>query len=149
MTSVSKSTYTDKLEAIVNKYNNTYHSTIKMKPFDVNIDYTKEINNENPKYKIGDTVRTSKYKNIFSKRYTSNCPKEVFVIKKVKNTVPWTYGKVINYMLHWKDTIIHLIFNSWIDKKDIIFIYLFSSSLIMVIYIKCSNHNFYYNKCFL
>ena len=55
MTSVSKSTYTDKLEAIVNKYNNTYHSTIKMKPFDVNIDYTKEINNENPKYKIGDT----------------------------------------------------------------------------------------------
>ena len=125
MTSVSKSTYTDKLEAIVNKYNNTYHSTIKMKPFDVNIDYTKEINNENPKYKIGDTVRTSKYKNIFSKRYTSNCPKEVFVIKKVKNTVPWTYGKVINYMLNWKDTIIHLIFNSWIDKKDIIFIYLF------------------------
>ena len=100
MTSVSKSTYTDKLETIVNKYNNTYHSTIKMKPFDVNIDYTKEINNENPKYKIGDTVRTSTYKNIFSKRYTSNCPKEVFVIKKVKNTVPWTYGKVINYMLH-------------------------------------------------
>ena len=96
-----------------------------MKPFDVNIDYTKEINNENPKYKIGDTVRTSKYKNIFSKRYTSNCPKEVFVIKKVKNTVPWTYGKVINYMLNGKDTIIHLIFNSWIDKKDIIFIYLF------------------------
>ena len=125
MTSVSKSIYTDKLEDIVNKYNNTYHSTIKMKPFDVNIDYSKEINNENPKYKIGDTVRTSKYKNIFSKRYTSNCPKEVFVIKKVKNTVPWTYGKVINYMLNGKDTIIHLIFNSWIDKKDIIFIYLF------------------------
>ena len=98
MTSISKNVYIDKLDDIVNKYNNTYHSTIKMKPVDVKsntyIDYSKEINNKDPKFKIGDIVRISKYKNIFAKGPTPNWSEEVFVIKKVKNMVPWTY--VIN-----------------------------------------------------
>ena len=95
MTSVSKNVYIDKLDDIVNKYNNTYHSTIKMKPVDVKsntyIDSSKEINDKDPKFKIGDIVRISKYKNIFAKGYVPNWSEEVFVIKKVKNTVPWTY----------------------------------------------------------
>ena len=61
MTSVSKNVYIDKLDDIVNKYNNTYHSTIKMKPVDIisntYIDSSKEINEKDPKFKIGDTVR--------------------------------------------------------------------------------------------
>ena len=95
MTSISKNVYIDKLDDIVNKYNNTYHSTIKMKPVDVKsntyIDSSKEINNKDPKFKIGDIVRISKYKNIFAKGYVPNWSEEVFVIKKVKNTVPWIY----------------------------------------------------------
>ena len=69
-----------------------------MKPVDVKsstyIDFDKEINDENSEFKIGDIVRISKYKNIFSKGYTTNWSEEVFVIKKVKNTVSWTH--VIN-----------------------------------------------------
>ena len=87
--------YIDKLDDIVNEYNNTYHRTIKMKPADVKdntyIDFKKEVNDKNPKFKVGGQVRISKYKNIFTKRYTPNWSDEVFVIKKVKNTVPWTY----------------------------------------------------------
>ena len=90
--------YIDKLDDIVNEYNNTYHRTIKMKTVDVKdnayIDFLKKVNDKDPKFKVGDNVRISKYKNIFAKRYTPNCSEEVFVIKKVKNTVPWTY--VIN-----------------------------------------------------
>ena len=92
MTSISKNVYIDKLDDIVNKYNNTYPSTIKMKPVDVKpstyIDSSKEINNKDPNFKI---VRLSKYKNIFAKVYVLNWSEEVFVVKKVKNTVPWTY----------------------------------------------------------
>ena len=70
MTSVSKNVYIDKLDDIVNKYNNLYHSIIKMKPVEVKsniyIDYSKKINEKDPKFKIGDTVRISKYKNIFA-----------------------------------------------------------------------------------
>ena len=69
-----------------------------MKPVDVKsntyIDSSKEINNKESKFKIGDLVRISKYKNIFAKDYIPNWSEEVFLIKKVKNTVPWTY--VIN-----------------------------------------------------
>ena len=50
--------------------------------------------NKDPKFKVDDHVRISKYKNIFAKGYTANWSEEVFVINKVKNTVPWTY--VIN-----------------------------------------------------
>ena len=95
ITSISKNVYIDKLDDIVNKYNNTYHSTIKMKPVDVKsstyVDSSKEISNKDPKYKIDDIVRISKYKNIFAKGYTPNWSEEVLLIKEVKNTVPWTY----------------------------------------------------------
>ena len=98
MTSISKNVYIDKLDDIVDKYNNTYHTSIKMKPIDVKdntyINVDKEINNKDPKFKVGDPVRISKYKNIFAKGYMPNGSEEVFVIKKVENTVPWTY--VIN-----------------------------------------------------
>ena len=58
------------------------------------IDFKKDINDKDPKFKVSDHERISKYKNILAKRYTPNWSEEVFVIKKVKNTVPWTY--VIN-----------------------------------------------------
>ena len=67
-----------------------------MKPVDVKdntyIDFKKEVNDKDPKFKVGNHVRISKYKNIFAKGYTPNWSEDVFVIKKVKNTVPWTYG---------------------------------------------------------
>ena len=95
MTSVSRNVYIDKLDDIVNEYNNKKHSTTKMKPIDVKdntyIDFGKEVNNNDPKSKVGDHVRISKYKNFFSKVYTPNWSEEVFVVKKIKNTVPWTY----------------------------------------------------------
>ena len=58
------------------------------------IDFKKEVNDKGPKFKVGDHLRISKYKNVFAKGYTPNWSEEIFVIKKVKNTVPWTY--VIN-----------------------------------------------------
>ena len=98
MTSISKNVYIDKLDDIVDEYNNTYHTTINMKPIDVKdntyINADKEINNKDPKFKVGDHVRISKYKDILANEYMPNWSEEVFVIKKVKNTVPWTY--VIN-----------------------------------------------------
>ena len=63
MTSISKKVYIDELVDIVNKYNNTYHITIKMKPIDVKSN--KYINDKNPKLIIGDNVRISKHKNAF------------------------------------------------------------------------------------
>ena len=72
MTSISKNVYIDKLDDIVDEYNNTYHTTIKMKPIDVKdntyINTSKEINNKDPKFKVGDHVRISKYKKHFCKR---------------------------------------------------------------------------------
>ena len=55
------------------------------------IDFNKEVNDKDPKFKAGDHVRFSKYKNIFSKGYTPNWSKEVFAVSKIKNAVPWTY----------------------------------------------------------
>ena len=129
-----------------------------MKPVDVKsntyIKSSKEINNNLPKFKIGDTVRIRKYKNIFGKYYSPSWSEEVFVIKKVKNTVSWTC--VINNLnekkivgtfyenklqksnqkefrieklikknddklcVKWKGY--DNLFNSWIDKKDILYI---------------------------
>ena len=93
MTSISKTVCIDKLNDMVNEYNNnTYHRTIKMKPVDVKdntyTNFKKEVNDKDPKFKVGDHVRISQYKNIFAKGYTPNWSEEVFVIKKVKNTVP-------------------------------------------------------------
>ena len=76
MTSISKNVHIDKLDHIVNEYNNTYHRTIKMKPIDVKdntyVNSDKEVNDKDPKFKVGDHVRISKYKNIFAKGYTPN-----------------------------------------------------------------------------
>ena len=95
MTSVSKNVYIDKLDDIVNKYNNTYHRTIKMKPVDVKdnayIGFNKEVNDKDSKFKVGYHIRISKYKNIFAKGYIPNWSEEVFVIEEVKNTFSWTY----------------------------------------------------------
>ena len=93
MTAISKNVFIDKLDDMVDEYNNTYHRTIKMKPVDVEdnayIDFEKEVNEKNPKFQVGNHVRISKYKNIFDKGYTPNFSEEVFVISKIKNTVPW------------------------------------------------------------
>ena len=86
--------YIDKLDDVVGEYNNRYHGTIKMKPVDVeddtHINFKEEVNDKDPKFKIGDHVKISKSKNIFAKGYTPNWSKEVFVVSKIKNTVPWT-----------------------------------------------------------
>ena len=98
MTAISKNVYIDKLDDIVLEYNNIYHRTIKMKSVHVKdntyIDFETEVNDKDPKFKAGDYVRISKYKNIFAKGYMPNWSEEVFTIGKIKNTVPWTY--VIN-----------------------------------------------------
>ena len=98
MTAISKNVCIDKLYDIVSEHNNTYHTTIKMKPVDVKdntcIDFKKEVNDKDPKFKVGDHVRISKYINIFAKGYTPNWFEEIFMIKKVKKTVLWT--SVIN-----------------------------------------------------
>ena len=96
MKAISKNVYFDVLYDIVNKYNNRVHKTIKMKPIDVTDDsyaeYNEDFNKKDPKFKVGDHVRISKYKNIFAKGYTPNWSEEVFIINKIKNTVPWTYA---------------------------------------------------------
>ena len=95
MTSISKNVYINKLDDMANEYNNTYHRTIKMKPVDVKenayTDFKKEVNDKDPKFKVDNHVKISKYKNIFAKGYTPNWSEEVFVVCKIKNTVPQTY----------------------------------------------------------
>ena len=90
-----KNVYIDKLGDIVKNYNNTYYRNIKMKLVDVKsktyINFSKKNNCKDPKFKVGNYVRISEYKNIFVKGYISNCSEEVFFIRKVKDTVPWTY----------------------------------------------------------
>ena len=92
MTTISKNVYFDVLDDIVDEYNNTYHKTIKMKPIDVTSDsfaeYNEESNEKDPKFKVGDHVRISKLKNVFAKGYTPNWSEEIFIVKKIKNTVP-------------------------------------------------------------
>ena len=84
--------YIDKLDDIVYEYNNTHHRSIKMKLKDnLYIDFEKEVDDKDPEFKVGDHVRISKYKNIFAKGYMPNWSEEMFVISKIKNTLPWTY----------------------------------------------------------
>ena len=98
MTSVSKNVYIDKLGDVVNEYNNAYHRTIRMKPLDVKdntyIDSMELHSNEDPNLEVGDHVGILRYKNIFANGCTPNWSEETFVIKKVKNSIPWT--NVIN-----------------------------------------------------
>lgn len=92
----------DILQQLISEYNNTKHRTIKLKPNEVNENNEQHILNtvyskyrfnpkEKRKFKIGDFVRISKYKHIFSKGYTANWTTEVFKIKKVQHTLPITY----------------------------------------------------------
>ena len=94
MTTIGKNVYFNVLDDIVKNYNNSFRSSIKMKPKDVTddkfIEYVEETNKKDPKFKIGDHVRISKYKNIFAKGYVPNWS-EVFVVNKIRDTVPWTY----------------------------------------------------------
>ena len=95
MAAISKNVYSDVLDHIVNKYNNTVHKTIKVKPIDVTDDshaeYNEDFNKKDPKFKVSDHVRISKYKNIFAKGYTPNWSEEIVVVSKIENTVPWSY----------------------------------------------------------
>ena len=78
MTNTGKNVYYDVLDDIVNKYNNTKHSTIKMKPKDVKNNkrvYIDEHNEKDSRFKLGDRVRISKFENIFAKGYTPNWSK--------------------------------------------------------------------------
>ena len=94
MTAISKNVYIAKSDDIVNEYNNAYRRKIKMKPADIKdntyIDFEKDVNDKDPKFKVGDYVRISKYKNIFAKGYTPNWSEKVFIISKIKNAVPGT-----------------------------------------------------------
>ena len=94
MIAISKNAYFDVLNDIVDKYNNTYHKTIKMEPIDVKSDsfaeYNEESNEKDAKFKVGDHVRISMYKNIFAMGCAPNWSEEPFAVKKIKNAVPWT-----------------------------------------------------------
>ena len=152
MTAISKNIYFDVLDDIVDKYNNTVHKTIKMKPIEVTDDsyaeYNENLSNKkNPKFKVGDNVRISKYKNIFGKGFTPNLSEEVFIINKIKNTVTndlngekiagsfyekelqktsqkqFRIEKVFNRKgdkLYFKWKGYNNSFNSWINKKDLV-----------------------------
>ena len=95
MTAILKNVYINVLNDIVNKYNNTIHRAIKIKPIDVTnhsyAEYNEDFNRKGPKFKVNDHVRISKYKNIFAKGYVPNWSEEVFIVNEIKNTVPWTY----------------------------------------------------------
>ena len=96
MTATGKNVCYDVLDDVVNKYNNTKHSTIKMKPIDVGDNnkrvYIDEHNDKDSKFKVGDRVRISRYKNIFAKGYAPNWSSEIFIVDKINNTVPYTYN---------------------------------------------------------
>ena len=96
LTATGKNVYYDVLDDVVSKYNNTKHSTIKMKPIDVGNNnertYIDEHNEKRSRFKVGDRVRISKFKNIFAKGYTPNWSKEIFIVNEINDTVPYTYS---------------------------------------------------------
>ena len=96
MTATGKNVYYDVLDDVVSKYNNSKHSTIKMKPKDVKNDnkrvYIDEHNEKDSRFKVGDRAGISKFKNIFAKGYTPNWSKEIFIVNKINDTVPYTYN---------------------------------------------------------
>ena len=95
MTSIGENVYYDVLNDVVIEYNNTKHSTIKMKPLDVKNNkrvYIDEHNEKSARFNVGDRVRISKSKNIFAKGYTPNWSREIFIVDKINDTVPYTYN---------------------------------------------------------
>ena len=112
MTAAGKNVYYDVLDDVVNKYNNTKHSTIKMKPIDVKNNkrvYIDEHNEKDSRFKVGDRVRISTHKNIFAKGYTPNWTKEIFIVDKINDTVSYTY--------HLKDLNDEEVIGSFYDKE--------------------------------
>ena len=94
MTATGKNVYYDVLDDVVNNYNNTKHITIKMKPIDVKNNkrvYIDEHNEKDSKFKVGDRVRMSRYKNKFAKGYAPNWSSEIFIVNKINDSVPYTY----------------------------------------------------------
>ena len=94
MTANDSKSYLSYLNKLVDQYNNIYHHSINKKP--INADYSAltekiETNSKAPKFKVNDKLRITKYKNIFSKGYTENWSREVFIIDSVLKTNPWTY----------------------------------------------------------
>ena len=95
MTATGKNVYYDVLDDVVNEYNNNKHNTIKMKPIDAGDNkrvYIDEHNEKYSRFKVGDRVRISKFKNIFAKGYTRNWSTEIFIVDKINDTVPYTYN---------------------------------------------------------
>ena len=95
MTATGKNVYYDVLVGVVNKYNNTNHGTIKMKLIDVKNNkrvYIDQHNEKDSKFKVGDRVRISRYKNIFAKGYAPNWSSKIFNVYKINDTVPYTYN---------------------------------------------------------
>ena len=95
MTAVGKNIYWNVLDDVVDKYNDTINRSIGMKPKDVKNDkkavYVEESSEKSARFSVGDRVRISKFKNIFAKGHMPNGSKEIFVVNKIKNTIPWTY----------------------------------------------------------
>ena len=90
MTATGKNLYYNVLDDVVNKYNNTKHSTIKMKPIDVK--NNKRVYEKDSKFNVGDRVTISRYKNIFAKGYAPNWSSEIFIVNKINDTVSYTYN---------------------------------------------------------
>ena len=113
MTATVKNVYYDVLDDLGNEYNNTEHNTIKMKPKDVKNDnkrvYIDEYNKKSAKYNVGHRVRISKFKNLFTKGYTPNWSREIFISNKINDTVPYTYN--------FKDLIGEEIIGSFYDRE--------------------------------
>ena len=90
MTATGKNVYYDVLDDVVNEYNNAKHNTIKMKPKDVENNkrvYIDKHNEKDSRFKVGDRVRISKFKNIFAKGYIPNWSKKIFIVDKINDTV--------------------------------------------------------------
>ena len=127
MTATGKNVYYDVLDDIVDKYNNTKHNTIKMKPKDVKDDnnrvYIDEHNKKSARYNVRDRVRISKFKNIFGKGYTPNWSREIFIVNKINDTVPYTFNlKDLNY-----EEIIGSFYDRELQKTKLQYIFKMSS----------------------
>ena len=95
MTATGKNVYNDVSDDVVNKYNNTRYSTIKMKPIDVKDNkrvYIDKHNEKDSRFKVVDRFRISKLKNIFAKGYTPNLSTEITIVDKINDTAPYTYN---------------------------------------------------------
>ena len=94
--SISKNVQINELDDIVNKCNNIYHKTIKMKPVDIKwntfVNFNRKTDDQDPEFKIGDIVRITKYKNTFAKGYVPNWSEEAFMIKILKTLCSWSYA---------------------------------------------------------